>query len=136
MGDSSSAWRYIPNAAGGFQGFWWNFLRVPDRDLGVYLQLHGRGELFVRIHSPGWDTKVTTTDRDHVLALLRPTFQAAGFELDRTRFRGSASGAIARIVPPAGRWIEYEHGVLDEAATLDRLRLVANTLQNTVTAAV
>ena len=46
--DSNANWGYVPNASGGFFGFWWHFQESPQKDYWSYLQWENR-KLCVKI---------------------------------------------------------------------------------------
>jgi hypothetical protein len=106
-------WGCIPNASGGFMGFWWGFMKIDGGE--IYLQLQN-GELVV---------KVTVED-----AARRGEVRDLG---SASLVRRSRDGRFRR---PArlghGRWMtvasggEYRQvgadGILDFARTVDHLR--------------
>lgn len=126
---SWSDWGYVPNAMGGFYGFWagagWALPEIPQ--LQVYLQIHDGCSAFARMSRPDGG-RVEVSDLRNALQILQRQSTGIGvsWQKEGMRHRSGNSANVARL------WfgddqnfaVYTSEGAFDEAGTTERLRLV------------
>lgn len=111
-----SGWGYVPNPAGGFQGFWWHVKRAPGCE--QYLQLEEAALCFkISVEQPEnrtgfrdrWHVRLLEQGRKHGLNVVKPRRLGNGQTMTV-----AVLGADYRVIDQGGR--------LDIGATIARLR--------------
>ncbi len=123
VSDKEPEWGYVPNATGGFLGFWWNFRKIPEGH--IYLQFEEKDELCIKVYHDE-DKTDHTTFRDNVYEIIK---KRLGTKCRPQRFGNGVTMTVAIIrdinirskLNSLGGFIkEYEEIVDDIASELNK----------------
>ena len=123
VSDKEPEWGYVPNATGGFLGFWWNFRKIPEGH--IYLQFEEKDELCIKVYHDE-DKTDHTTFRDNVYEIIK---KRLGTKCRPQRFGNGVTMTVAIIrdinirskLNSLGGFIkEYEEIVDDIASELKK----------------
>ncbi len=133
-GDCDASWKYVPNAANGFLGFYWHWQRLESHRCKLYLQIHNGTHLQVRVSDAldeaGAHVKATGGLLWNVYSRLQECVtqeRVTGFAVTKSGdFRGGSTAGLADIHFEVGKGTYLatdDQGVVDLSATQKRLLL-------------
>ncbi|MCR9165149.1 MAG: PD-(D/E)XK nuclease family protein [Nannocystaceae bacterium] len=125
--DFSASWRNVPNAAGGFMGYWWNGRDVEHGRLYLQIESGPRGKdrrdrLVVKLAVGEGAT--AREARGRWLGPVLEVMKALGFEQPKRL----GAGATMTLATLPGDYRVERDGLLDLAATVKRLRRAGEAL--------
>ena len=141
LADDGPVWDYVPNASGGFLGFWWHWQPLDAKPCELYLQIHhihsrkqaGTPGIFIRAYGNRDADGVTNQVKSGLLWDLLLSLQSsieqvpdAGLQLTKAgSFRGGKSAAVAELTFGShgeSFLVADSNGTLNKPATLARLK--------------
>lgn len=135
--DDYCAWDYIANPAGGFLACWLGSKHIgtEDRYAELYMQIHDAKRLTVRLGSGTAVDKVRAPFMYQVLDALNEE-DSDDIRIEKAgTFKGGGAAAVANVTfDEQGPWFAVDrNGVLNMAATIERLRRLGELLQKVAT---
>lgn len=127
--DIDGNWDYVPNASGGFLGFWWSKIKceLNGKQFEIYLQLE-EDKMVFKLYVERVDERVEVRNfyRRHLLK------KASELEVEISKFgRLGAYMGVAKL--DSEYRITNENGLLDMKETVKRLKIITNLIKETET---
>lgn len=120
-------WDYVPNASGGFLGFWWNwnYKKIGDKEFDFYLQLEYEKMIFkLQSYKPDYRREL----RDYYRSNLYPKAKELNIEIYQFGRIGQWMG-VARLNKDYRQ--TDENGIIDLKATVATLRQLEQLINET-----
>ncbi len=112
--DSKANWGYVPNASGGFFGFWWHFRELSVKTYMPYLQLEQEKLCFKIMAEDDSDRR---DSREEAFEKLRQTAQQLNMEIQRPDRMGNGKFMTVARWEGDYRVFNFNNGMLDMDAT-------------------
>lgn len=125
------SWGNVPNASGGFQGFFWNWLTPNPTTPTFYLQIESTGLLTFRLESGNFE--LNKEYRDIFKRNLQKVAAENQIELADYGGRGKV-GKTMGVLKLNEDFIKQDaDGLLDFPTTVSFLKIISNTMTDSVT---
>lgn len=118
-------WGYVPNATGGFLGFWWYFTDIPEGK--IYLQFEGKDDLRIKVYHDKDNTKYISTHkefREKVYGIIKK--KLGDIKPDRFGTGKTMTVAVIRDIDIKSKLINLKEFIKEYEKIVDDIALELN----------